>query len=224
MDRIYRRVVAAIPVIMEFLVQVEPPVYFIDSDDTTCETMRPSLCAAGYRVFSIPSMETLPDIHTGYGCMIIDIGEGTLSPCLSHLRQRGIDLPIIATSRAAEIPMVVDAMRRGVVDFLVKPFSVEQLLASVELAVQRGPTQLQIHDENAEEIARRMEALSSRERDVLRGLLAGYSNKVIAHHLGISPRTVEIHRANLMSKMHADTLSALVAMALVNGRRGHVQH
>lgn len=204
--------------------QAEPPVYFIAHDATSVENLRDGLCAAGYRMCCASSVETLPDILDGRGCLVIDITGAELAHCLSHLRQRGIDLPIIATSDAADIPMAVDAMRRGAVDFLARPFTLEQLMKSILLALRQGPSQLQITAENSAEIARRMEALSARERDVLRGLLAGYSNKVIAHHLGISPRTVEIHRANLMTKMQAETLSALVAMALAHGRYGHAHH
>jgi two-component system response regulator FixJ len=110
--------------------------------------------------------------------------------------------------------MAVEAMRSGVVDFLEKPFSEDRILAALEragrlLAAQDGPS-----GEARAEIQRRLDSLSERERQVLDRVIAGHPNKIIARDLGISPRTVEIYRSKLMTKMHADNLAGLVRMAL----------
>jgi len=180
--------------------------------------MRRILEVSDYTVHCAASLEQLPYICCGKVCAVIDIAGAGFAHWASHLQQRGMDIPVIAISAEADIPLAVDTIRRGAVDFLAKPFSDAQLLAAVALALHHGPSKPHVSDDQAVEIAKRMETLSGREKDVLRGLLAGNSNKVIAHRLGISPRTVEIHRANLMMKMQAETLSALVTMALVNTR------
>jgi two-component system response regulator FixJ len=105
-------------------------------------------------------------------------------------------------------------MRIGAIDFLEKPFDDEVLIASVKAALRQKEGEVKRHGERAE-IDGRLAALSNRERDVLGGLVAGRANKQIAFDLGISPRTVEIYRANLMSKMQAGSLSDLVRMALI---------
>jgi two-component system response regulator FixJ len=109
--------------------------------------------------------------------------------------------------------MAVEAMRAGAVDFIEKPFEEERLLAALDTARAAMASNDAAHAERLE-IARRLQTLSGRERDVLEGLIAGRANKVIAHDLGISARTVEIYRANLMTKMKASSLSELVRMAL----------
>ena len=123
---------------------------------------------------------------------------------------------VIMISGHGDVPLAVEAMKAGAVDFLEKPFDDEALLAAVRAALRR-----QGSDDGREaerrELAQRIEALSGRERQVLEGLVAGQPNKIIAFDLGISPRTVEIYRANLMSKMQAASLSDLVRMALVVG-------
>ncbi len=112
------------------------------------------------------------------------------------------------------LPLAVEAMKCGAVDFLEKPFDDDVLLASVRSALNRSEESAAVEAERAE-IRTRIAALTQRERDVLEGLVAGHPNKIIAFKLEISPRTVEIYRANLMTKMKAGSLSELVRMALV---------
>ena len=125
-------------------------------------------------------------------------------------------MPVIVITGHGDVPLAVEAMKVGAADFLEKPFDDEVLLASVRSALKQQDGQVKRDTERAD-IENRLAALSSRERDVLNGLLAGHANKVIASDLGISPRTVEIYRANLMNKMQATTLSELLRMALIAG-------
>ena len=116
-----------------------------------------------------------------------------------------------------DVPLAVEAMKIGAVDFLEKPFDDEVLLASVRSALESAGRRQRTPEAERHEIESRLAALSNRERQVLDGLVAGQPNKMIAFDLGISPRTVEIYRANVMTKMQAASLSDLVRMALIAG-------
>jgi len=138
---------------------------------------------------------------------------------LRRLRELNIAVPVIVITGHGDVPLAVEAMKFGAADFFEKPFDDEVLLASVRSALRRQDGEKKRHTELAE-IDSRLATLSSRERDVLGGLVAGRANKQIALDLGISPRTVEIYRANLMNKMRAGSLSELVRMALIVGILG----
>jgi len=125
-------------------------------------------------------------------------------------------VPVIVITGHGDVALAVEAMKVGAVDFLEKPFDDEVLLASVQSALKRQDGETKRYTERLE-IEGRLASLSNRERDVLGGLVAGRANKQIAFDLGISPRTVEIYRANLMNKMKAGSLSDLVRMALIVG-------
>ena len=138
---------------------------------------------------------------------------------LRRLRELKIDVPVIVITGHGDVPLAVEAMKIGAADFLEKPFDDDALLASVRAALARQDGDAKRSSERAD-IEARLSALSKRERDVLDGLVAGHANKQIAFDLGISPRTVEIYRANLMNKMQAGSLSELVRMALIAGALG----
>jgi two-component system response regulator FixJ len=135
---------------------------------------------------------------------------------LRRLKDLKISLPVIVITGHGDVPLAVEAMKFGAADFLEKPFDDEILLAAVRAALirQDGDSRQQAERAGIDE---RLAALSNREREVLEGLVAGHANKRIAFDLGISPRTVEIYRANLMTKMQAASLSDLVRMALIAG-------
>jgi two-component system, LuxR family, response regulator FixJ len=135
---------------------------------------------------------------------------------LRRLKELKIFVPVIVITGHADVPLAVEAMKVGAADFLEKPFDDGALLAAVRSFLKQRDGEIGRQTEQAE-IASRVATLSNRELDVLNGLVAGHANKQIAHNLGISPRTVEIYRANLMSKMQARSLSDLVRMALVVG-------
>ena len=161
-------------------------------------------------------LNMLPQIKAG--CVVTDVRMPGLSgiDLLRRLRELNSALPVIVITGHGDVPLAVEAMKFGAVDFLEKPFDDEVLLGAVRSALDaRAGDQ----DRQAQKAAinDRLASLSNRERDVLQGLVAGNPNKTIAYDLGISPRTVEIYRANVMTKMQAASLSDLVRMALVGG-------
>jgi len=138
---------------------------------------------------------------------------------LQRLRELKLALPVIVITGHGDVRLAVEAMKIGAIDFLEKPFDDEALLASVRFALNQLD-QDQKRQAERSDIEGRLATLSNRERDVLQGLVAGLANKQIAYDLGISPRTIEIYRANLMTKMQAASLSDLVRMALIAGLLG----
>ena len=150
------------------------------------------------------------------GCVVTDVRMPGMSgvELARHLKERGSTLPFIVITGHGDIPLAVAAMKLGAVDFIEKPFDGDALLASIVSALTRSRDGGQLESERAEAAAR-MESLSAREREVLEGLIAGKPNKTIALDLGISPRTVEVYRANLIAKMQASSLSELVRMTLL---------
>ncbi|NQE61300.1 response regulator FixJ [Caulobacter sp. RHG1] len=149
------------------------------------------------------------------GCVLTDVRmpEMTGIEMVRLLKGKGYRSPMIVMTGHADVPLAIEAMKAGVVDFLEKPFEEEVLLRALRSALELGHVQ---HDQDVAlaETRRRVATLSPRERDVLKGLVEGKANKVIAFDHGISPRTVEIYRASLMTKMQAKSLSELVRMAL----------
>jgi two-component system response regulator FixJ len=195
-------------------------VYVIDDDDALRESLVFLLRTARLDVESFSSagafLEKLP--VKGLSCVITDMRMPGLSglDLLRQLRELKSEVPVIVITGHGDVPLAVEAMKVGAVDFLEKPFDDEVLLASVRSALKQHNHEAKKHAERAD-IESRLAALSNRERDVLLGLVAGRANKQIAFDLGISPRTVEIYRANLMNKMQAGSLSDLVRMALIIG-------
>jgi two-component system response regulator FixJ len=135
---------------------------------------------------------------------------------LRQLRAMSIAVPVIVITGHADVPLAVEAMKGGAVDFIEKPFDDELLLSAVRTALRQHEKDV-LREAEIGEIQTRLNALSGRERQVLDGLVAGHPNKTIAFDLGISARTVEIYRANVMTKMQASSLSDLVRMALISG-------
>ena len=166
---------------------------------------------------AVAFLEALPEVTSG--CVVTDVRmpEMTGIELVRRLKGQGFRLPIVMITGHADVPLAVEAMKAGVADFIEKPFDDEVLLAAIHAALRDGERDRQGAAEAAE-ICARMDILSGREREVLGGLVAGHANKVIAFDLGISPRTVEIYRANVMTKMKAASLSELVRMAMLAER------
>jgi len=152
------------------------------------------------------------------GCIVTDVRMPGMSglDLVKRLKVLGVTLPVIVITGHADVPLAVEAMRAGVVDFLEKPFDDMALVASI-----RGALDLQVkaalQTTEREGFEQMLATLSGREREVLQGVLAGKLNKTIAFELGISPRTVEVYRANVMSKTGAHSLSELVRIAMLAG-------
>jgi len=195
-------------------------VHVIDDDDAARDSLEFLLRSAKFEVKSYDSASAFLKATSGVnvGCVITDVrmpGMGGIE-LLKELQKRPGPLAVIIITGHGDVPLAVEAMKNGAIDFLEKPFDDAVLLRSVKAAFnQRG--QMEKREAERAEILEKLAALSNRERQVLEGLVAGLPNKSIAFDLSISPRTVEIYRANLMTKMEADSLSDLVRMALVAG-------
>lgn len=159
-------------------------------------------------------LETM--VEPGTGCIVSDVRMPGIDGIafLRHLRERGSPLPVIMMTGHADVPLAVEAMKEGAIDFIEKPFDDELFLSTVRKALERQAEDT-ARDAPLLAVRERIRSLSQRERQVLDGLVEGKANKVIAFDLGISPRTVEIYRANLMTKMQARSLSELVRLALL---------
>jgi len=190
----------------------------IDDDEGLRESLAFLLRSAALEVRSFESakafLQALPDAAPS--CVITDVRMPDISgiELLRRLKELKIGVPVIVITGHGDIALAVEAMKMGAADFFEKPFDDDLLLASVRAALRQQADQTKRGAERAE-IEHRIATLSSREKDVLAGLIEGRANKQIAFELGISPRTVEIYRANLMNKMQANSLSDLVRMALL---------
>ncbi|MCW5734112.1 MAG: response regulator transcription factor FixJ [Enhydrobacter sp.] len=150
------------------------------------------------------------------GCIVTDVRMPGMDgiELQRRLRADGNPMPVIVITGHGDIALAVEAMKAGAVDFIEKPFDDEVLIGAIRTALERRAGTRE-RDAQAAEARARLKLLSERERQVLEGLVAGKPNKIIAHELDISARTVEVYRANVMTKMQADSLSALVRMALL---------
>jgi two-component system, LuxR family, response regulator FixJ len=195
-------------------------VHVIDDDEAARQSLEFLLRANALKVRTYESgtvfLNVAPSLKSG--CVITDVRMPEISgiDLLRRLKELKILLPVIVITGHADVPLAVEAMKFGAADFLEKPFNDEILLAAVRSALNRHDSESKRAAERAG-IDERLAALSNREREVLDGLVAGHANKRIAFDLGISPRTIEIYRANLMTKMQAASLSELVRMALIAG-------
>ena len=195
-------------------------VHVVDDDAAMRDSLRFLLKAAKLEVFTYESadvfLRALPEIKGG--CVLTDVRMPGLSgiELLRRLKKSRIDLPVIVMTGHGDITLAVEAMKEGAVDFLEKPFDDEILLKTARSALDRYEKEAKKDVEKAE-ILSRLALLSQRERQVLEGLIVGQPNKIIAAEHRISPRTVEIYRAHVMSKMQAESLSDLVRMALIAG-------
>jgi len=197
-----------------------PVVHVIDDDDAARDSLMFLLRSAQIEVRSYETapafLATAKTVATG--CIITDVRmpEMTGIELLRRLREMGAGIPVIVITGHGDIPLAVEAMKYGAADFFEKPYDDEALLAAVRAALNRQEGAAQKAAELTA-LNERLATLSNRERQVLEGLVAGKPNKIIAFDYDISPRTVEIYRANVMTKMHAASLSELVRMALIAG-------
>jgi two-component system response regulator FixJ len=198
-------------------------VHLIDDDDEIRASLVLLLKTSKIEVQAYESAEAflakLQDVKGG--CIVTDVRMPGMSglDLLKRLRELKNAIPVIIITGHGDVPLAVEAMRVGASDFLEKPFDDEVLFAAVRRALTEGAAS-QEHQALSESVKQRIASLSGRERQVLDGLVVGHPNKTIAYDLGISPRTIEIYRANVMTKMEASSLSELVRMALIAGVLG----
>jgi two-component system response regulator FixJ len=190
-------------------------VHIVDDDEAVRESLAFLLGSAGLtvRLYDSASAFLAGLSAVKNGCLVTDVRMPDMTgiELLRQLRSRACNLPAIVITGHGDVPLAVEAMKAGAVDFIEKPFDEEAILNAVQSALDRGATE---EDGDNAAVAAKLATLSERERQVLEGLVAGHPNKTIAYDLGISPRTVEVYRANLMTKMGARSLSELIRMAI----------
>ena len=195
-------------------------IHIVDDEEPVRASLAFLLSSAGFAVRVHESagqfLSIAPDIRNG--CLITDLRMPEIDgvELLRRLRQIDAMLPAIVITGHGDVQMAVEAMKNGAIDFLEKPFSDDVLIESITRAASRAAERDQ-SETMLGQVRQRLDSLSERERQVLRGVVAGQPNKAIALELGISPRTVEVYRAGLMGKMQAKSLPELVRMVLPVG-------
>jgi two-component system response regulator FixJ len=195
-------------------------VYVIDDDDAMRDSLDFLLRAADFHVTLFESaqnfLNALPTID--FGCVVSDVRMPGIDgiELLKHLKAGGSLFPVVIMTGHGDVPLAVEAMKLGAMDFVEKPFEDDRLIGMIEAALKQA--EMGIKSEAVTlEIQSRIASLSPRERQVMDGLIAGFSNKLIAREYDISPRTIEVYRANVMTKMQAASLSELVRLAMRGG-------
>lgn len=191
-------------------------VHLVDDDEAIRRSVGFMLKTSGFHVRTYESgvdlLKSIPNLEPG--CILLDIRMPGMDglEVQKALSDKGVTLPVIIMTGHGDVSLAVEAMKAGAVDFIEKPFEKAVLLGAIEQGVEKLKKSAASRD-RANQAAVRLQALTPRERDVLEGLAKGLPNKTIAYDLGISPRTVEIHRANLMTKLGVRSLSEALRIA-----------
>lgn len=198
----------------------EPTISVVDDDEAVRHSLHMLLTAHGFAVDTYASAQDFLDAPSagGGGVLLLDIRMPGLSglDLQKKLRARRDNLPVVFITAFGDVPLAVEAMKAGAVDFIEKPFTKAVILNSIGRALDLG-AQARSEDRFAADAKVRVESLTPRERQVLERVVTGRQSKIIAFELGISVRTVENHRARIMGKMEAESVSHLVRMALAAG-------
>jgi two-component system response regulator FixJ len=195
-------------------------VYVIDDDEAMRDSLNFLLDSAGFDITLFESalnfLDVLPGL--GFGCVVSDVRMPGLDgiELLKRMKAGHNRFPIVIMTGHGDIPLAVEAMKLGAVDFLEKPFEDDRLIGMIDAAIRQGEPAAK-SEAITLDISARIATLSPRERQVMDGLIAGLSNKLIARDYDISPRTIEVYRANVMTKMQANSLSELVRLAMRAG-------
>ena len=195
-------------------------VFVIDDDEAMRDSLEFLLGAADFDVMLFESARHFLDALPGldFGCVVSDVRMPGIDgiQLLKRLKADRSTLPVLVMTGHGDVPLAVEAMKLGAVDFLEKPFEDDRLIGMIDIALKQALSGVQ-SEAVALDIAARVASLSPRERQVMEGLIAGLSNKLIAREYDISPRTIEVYRANVMTKMQAGSLSELVRLAMRAG-------
>lgn len=194
--------------------------YVVDDEATVRRSLALLLRSAEFKVqdFECGDAFLREAAALPFGCVLLDLRMPGMDGLAvqRELVARGVRLPVVVVTAHGDVALAVQAMKAGACDFIEKPYDADVILQAAEAALARGDEE-RARTRDAADAASRVAALTPREAEVLQGLVAGRSNKVIAFDLGVSPRTVEIHRANLMTKLGARSLSEAVRIALSAG-------
>jgi two-component system, LuxR family, response regulator FixJ len=195
-------------------------VYVIDDDDAMRDSLDFLLGSADFDVKLFESAQHFLDALPGidFGCVVSDVRMPGIDgiELLKRLKANRHPFPVLIMTGHGDVPLAVEAMKLGAVDFLEKPFEDDRLIGMIDIALKQAASGARTEAVTVD-IAARVESLSPRERQVMEGLVAGLSNKMIAREYDISPRTIEVYRANVMTKMQAGSLSELVRLAMRAG-------
>jgi two-component system, LuxR family, response regulator FixJ len=198
----------------------EPTVFVVDDDRAMRESLSWLLDSVGLHVRSYATAADFLADHDPAqpGCLVLDVRMPGMSglDLQAELARRGVELPTIVITGHAEVSMAVRAVKSGAIDFIEKPFSDQLLLDRVRQALEMDRQAREVRSRR-EDARRRLATLTAREREVLNLVVAGRANKEIASALGVSPKTVEVHRAHVMSKMCVDSLAELIRVTLLAG-------
>ena len=192
-------------------------VYVIDDDEAMRDSLDFMLGAADFQVTLFESAHNFLDTisNIDFGCVVSDVRMPGIDgiELLKRLKATRSAFPVVIMTGHGDVPLAVEAMKPGAVDFLEKPFEDERIIGMIDVAFRQAQSNAQ-GEAMTHDIASRIATLSPRERQVMDGLIAGLSNKLIARDYEISPRTIEVYRANVMTKMQAGSLSELVRLAI----------
>jgi len=195
-------------------------VYVIDDDAAMRDSLNFLLDSSGFGVTLFDDAQAFLDALPGlaFGCIVSDVRMPGLDgiELLKRMKAQQSPFPILIMTGHGDVPLAVEAMKLGAVDFLEKPFEDDRLIAMIETAIRQAEPAAR-NEAVSQDVAARVASLSPRERQVMEGLIAGLSNKLIAREYDISPRTIEVYRANVMTKMQAGSLSELVRLAMRAG-------
>ncbi|MBW7960933.1 response regulator FixJ [Bradyrhizobium sp. BR 10261] len=195
-------------------------VYVIDDDEAMRDSLNFLLDSSGYSVTLFDDAQRFLDALPGlaFGCVLSDVRMPGIDgiELLKLMKAQHSPFPILIMTGHGDVPLAVEAMKLGAVDFLEKPFEDDRLVSMIDSAIQQAEPAAK-NEAISQDIAARVASLSPRERQVMEGLVAGLSNKLIAREYDISPRTIEVYRANVMTKMQAGSLSELVRLAMRAG-------
>jgi two-component system response regulator FixJ len=199
--------------------QPNPTVFVVDDDPAIRESLRWLIESVG---LNVKIFTTAQEFLEGYdpslpGCLVLDVRMPGMSglDLQNELAARKVNIPILIITGHAEVPVAVRAMKAGALDFIEKPFSDQLLLDRVRRAIEKD-AEFRQADSLRTEVAARLAQLTPREREVMDLVIAGKANKVIASELGLSPKTVEVHRAHVMKKMQVDSLADLVRVGMLS--------